>query len=608
MTVELGTLRANRDETAAKLAKAEAKAKELSKAARRADTDPTESLQAKQKVKKLRAALADAEARLEVAAGGSEAAASPAKKDKKRKREEKEKKKEAAAADGEGGDAMEEDARHVSASTKKEEEAEEEGDKPRKAKALKAGETTPEQFRAVHDIHVPAGAPAPYQQFTDAPFPEALQAALLGQGYAAPTPIQAQSWPVAIGGKDLIAIAKTGSGKTAGFMLPALIRVAQEGSTEPPRSERTAEGFWRTEAIAPRVLVIAPTRELAQQIGAEAIKFSGAANAKVVVLYGGAPKTEQIHAMRKGADCVVATPGRLEDFLKPQNGRDPLITVSHATYVVLDEADRMLDMGFEPSIKAIMDMTPQSGRQTLMFSATWPKEVQRIAKRYTSASAVMIRIGNVNSDKLTCNPNVQQTVEFMREDEKQERLVQILKSELPQGERAIIFAGTKRRCEELNRDLYRAGFKTAGAIHGDKDQWEREQALGKFKTGKAAVLCATDVAARGLDIPDVKAVVVFDLGSSIEDYVHRIGRTGRAGATGRSFAFVTRNNADVAREFCTLLADAKVADVPRELTDLAAAQKGKGGGNNRSRWGGGGGGRGRGGRGGGRGRGGRGRR
>ncbi|XRB10465.1 ATP-dependent RNA helicase DDX5/DBP2 [Pseudoscourfieldia marina] len=468
---------------------------------------------------------------------------------------------------------------------------------------------TSAEYRKTHDIRVDSSVEEPFQTFEDANFQPPLYDALKKQGYLNPTPIQAQAWPVALNGRDLVAVAKTGSGKTCGFMMPALQRIVQEGVAPPPKGYRSQEGYWRTEAVEPSVLVLAPTRELAQQIGEEAVKFTGAAKARVVVLFGGAPKMEQMRAMAQGADVVVATPGRLEDFLYPKNGRDPLIRVHKAKYVVLDEADRMLDMGFEPSIKTILGECPPVGeRQTLMFSATWPKAVQAIARKFTSPGHAQLFIGD-SSQKLVCNPSVEQTVEFIREDAKMDRLVELMRQECGTTERAIVFAGTKRRCEDLNRELTRKGFRSAGAIHGDKLQWEREAALKHFKDGNRPLLVATDVAARGLDIPGVRAVFVYDFPGSTEDYVHRIGRTGRAGATGKAFCFFTRNNADNAKEFCNLLREAKVT-IPEELAQLAAVSKGKknsryggggrgGGGFRGGRGGGGGGGGFRGGRGGG---------
>ena len=249
-------------------------------------------------------------------------------------------------------------------------------------------------FIAEHQIDVPEGAPAPFLTFAEAPFPKRLTQALLKQGYESPSPIQAQAWPIALSGKDIVAVAKTGSGKTCGFLLPALCRVVRDGACAAPEMEMV-DGRFRPAAVTPSAIVLAPTRELAIQIGDECLKFCPAAGAKVVTLYGGASKGDQLRALRAGADVVVATPGRLNDFLAPPPGFSAPVRATHAKYVVLDEADRMLDMGFEPQIRKILKLCP-SARQTLMFTATWPEAVKRSPRssrttRRTCASATAER-------------------------------------------------------------------------------------------------------------------------------------------------------------------------------------------------------------------------
>ena len=471
-------------------------------------------------------------------------------------------------------------------------EGSDERDRPRDDAAAIAA------FVAEHRIKVPEGAPAPFLTFQQAPFPKRLTQALLKQGYTSPSPIQAQAWPIALSGKDIVAVAKTGSGKTCGFLLPALCRVVRDGACAAPEMEMV-DGRFRPAAVTPSAIVLAPTRELAIQIGDECMKFCPAAGAKVVTLYGGASKGDQLRALRGGADVVVATPGRLNDFLAPPPGFSAPVRATHAKYVVLDEADRMLDMGFEPQIKKILKMCP-SARQTLMFTATWPEAVRKIAEQFTS-EPTHVRIGE-GGTRLTANTSITQTVEIIEEEAKLDRAIAVLRANIVDGARGIVFCGTKRRCDFVDRKIKACGLRSAGAVHGDKDQAEREYALDLFRKGKAPVLVATDVAARGLDIPGVSFVLVYDFPLQTEDYVHRIGRTGRAGAVGASHCFFTRDDAPAARELVQILEGA-AQTVPDALRDMAEARvKRKGGGR--------GGGRGRGGfgRGGGRGgRGGRGR-
>ena len=449
-------------------------------------------------------------------------------------------------------------------------------------------------FIAEHQIDVPEGAPAPFLTFAEAPFPRRLTQALLKQGYESPSPIQAQAWPIALSGKDIVAVAKTGSGKTCAFLLPALCRVVKEGACAAPEMEMV-DGRFRPAAVTPSAIVLAPTRELAIQIGDECLKFCPAAGAKVVTLYGGASKGDQLRALRAGADVVVATPGRLNDFLAPPPGFSAPVRATHAKYVVLDEADRMLDMGFEPQIRKILKLCP-SARQTLMFTATWPEAVKKIAAQFTN-DPTHVRIGD-GGMRLTANTSITQTVEILEEESKLDRAIAVLKKNIVDGARGIVFCGTKRRCDFVDRKIKACGLRSAGAVHGDKDQAEREYSLDLFRKGKAPVMVATDVAARGLDIPGVAFVLVYDFPLQTEDYVHRIGRTGRAGAVGESHCFFTQDNAHAAKELVQILEGA-AQEVPDALRDMAERRGGRKGGGGR-------GGRGRGGFGRGGGRGGRG--
>ncbi|KAG6484856.1 hypothetical protein ZIOFF_053381 [Zingiber officinale] len=402
-------------------------------------------------------------------------------------------------------------------------------------------------------------------------------------GFSSPTPIQAQTWPVALQNRDIVAIAKTGSGKTLGYLIPAFIHL---------RCCRNNPQF------GPTVLVLAPTRELASQIQDEALKFCRSSRISCACLYGGAPKGPQLKEIERGADIVIATPGRLNDFLEMKK-----ISFRQVSLLVLDEADRMLDMGFEPQIMKIVNEIPPH-RQTLMYTATWPKEVRKIANDLLK-NPVQVNIGNV--DELVANKSITQHIEVVAPMDKQRRLEQILGTQ-ERGSKIIIFCSTKRQCDQLARSLGRAFG--AISIHGDKSQGERDHVLSQFRTGRAPILVATDVAARGLDIKDIRVVINFDFPTGIEDYVHRIGRTGRAGATGVAYTFFTDQDWKHAGDLVKVLEGANQR-VPLEIREMV----GRGGPllsrsrNEPNRWdtgegnGGGGGGRwnARGGRGGGRG-------
>ncbi|KAK6153076.1 hypothetical protein DH2020_012715 [Rehmannia glutinosa] len=376
-------------------------------------------------------------------------------------------------------------------------------------------------------------------------------------GFSAPTPIQAQSWPVALQGRDIVAIAKTGSGKTLGYLIPGFIHLKERRNN--PR-------------LGPTVLVLSPTRELATQIQDEAVKFGRSSKITCTCLYGGAPKGPQLKDLDRGVDIVVATPGRLNDILEMRR-----VTLHQVSYLVLDEADRMLDMGFEPQIRKIVKEVP-SRRQTLMYTATWPKEVRRIAADLL-VNPVQVNIGNV--DELAANKAITQYVEVMSPMDKRPRLEQILRSQEP-GSKIIIFCSTKRMCDQLAGNLTRQFG--AAAIHGDKSQSERDHVLNQFRTGRSPVLVATDVAARGLDIKDIRVVINYDFPTGVEDYVHRIGRTGRAGATGVAYTFFCDYDSKHASDLVKLLEGANQS-VPDEVRDMASRGGGGGMARGRRQWG-----------------------
>ncbi|KAK4265971.1 hypothetical protein QN277_026950 [Acacia crassicarpa] len=383
--------------------------------------------------------------------------------------------------------------------------------------------------------------PPPFMTFDAAGFPPEILREIYSAGFSTPTPIQAQTWPVALQGRDIVAIAKTGSGKTLGYLIPAFMILRQ-------RHNNPLNG--------PTVLVLAPTRELATQIQDEAMKFGRASRVSCTCLYGGAPKAHQLKELDRGADIVVATPGRLNDILEMKK-----INFEQVSLLVLDEADRMLDMGFEPQIRKIVNEIPPR-RQTLMYTATWPKEVRKIAGDLL-VNPIQVNIGNV--DELAANKAITQYVEVVPQMEKQRRLEQIIRAQ-ERGSKVIIFCSTKRLCDQLARNIGR-NFGAA-VIHGDKSQGERDWVLNQFRTGKSPILVATDVAARGLDIKDIRVVINYDFPTGIEDYVHRIGRTGRAGATGLSYTFISEQDWKHAGDLIKVLEGANQL-VPPELRQMA---------------------------------------
>ncbi|KAL8153868.1 hypothetical protein V2J09_011628 [Rumex salicifolius] len=406
-----------------------------------------------------------------------------------------------------------------------------------------------------HEITVVGGsAPPPFTSFEATGLPSEILREVRMAGFSSPTPIQAQSWPIALQGRDIVAVAKTGSGKTLGYLIPGFVHLKR---------------VHNNPQLGPTVLVLSPTRELATQIQAEAVKFGKSSGISCACLYGGAPKGPQLNSLSRGIDIVVATPGRLNDILEMKR-----ISLHQVSYLVLDEADRMLDMGFEPQIRKIVNEVPNR-RQTLMYTATWPKEVRKIAADLL-ANPIQVNIGNV--DELVANKSITQYIEVITPMEKQRRLEQILRSQEP-GSKIIIFCATKRMCDMLARNISRQF--SAAAIHGDKSQADRDYVLSQFRSGSSPVLVATDVAARGLDVKDIKIVVNYDFPTGIEDYVHRIGRTGRAGASGEAYTFFCDQDSKYASDLVKILEGAN-QKVPQEVRDMASRG---GGGMVRRRWG-----------------------
>lgn len=384
--------------------------------------------------------------------------------------------------------------------------------------------------------------PKPFTTFNSCGFPKPIMATLFSLGFAAPTPIQAYCWPVAGGGRDVVGIAKTGSGKTLAFLLPPFTTFL---------GSRPGYG--------PNMLVMAPTRELACQIQLEAERFGKRVDIYSVCVYGGAPRGPQLRELRAGAHLVVGTPGRLNDYL--EGGE---LTLENCKNLVLDEADRMLDMGFEPQIRTLIKAIPRD-RQTMMFSATWPREVRNLAQDYLHRP-VYIQIG---SHEATANKDITQEVVICSgQREKSENLLEIL-TKIDRAERVIVFTNTKKLCESLASELWSSRIHCV-TIHGDKEQRDRDQALHSFKTGRTPVMLATDVAARGLDIKGVKLVVNYDVAPCPDDHIHRIGRTGRAGVPGRAVTFLDHRESKEAREVMRSMEKAGQR-VPENLRELADA-------------------------------------
>jgi ATP-dependent RNA helicase RhlE len=346
--------------------------------------------------------------------------------------------------------------------------------------------------------------------FTNLGLNESLLKAIKDQGYDTPTPIQQQAIPVVIEGKDVLAAAQTGTGKTAGFTLPLLERLSE---THPKMGKKQI-----------RVLVLTPTRELAAQV-AESIKTYGKyMKYSSTVIYGGVGINPQLATIRKGVDIVIATPGRLLDIAGQQG-----IDFSALETLVLDEADRMLDMGFIHDIKKLMKMMPKK-RQTLLFSATFSKEIKQLASGLLK-DPVLVEVAREN----TTAEQISQVVHYVDKSRKRELLSQLIKTK--NWRQVLVFTRTKHGANRLTKQLEETGI-SAAAIHGNKSQGARTKALASFKANEIRVLVATDIAARGIDIDQLPHVVNYELPNVPEDYVHRIGRTGRAGQSGEAVSLV----------------------------------------------------------------------
>ncbi|XP_051753232.1 DEAD-box helicase 3 X-linked b isoform X4 [Ctenopharyngodon idella] len=437
-------------------------------------------------------------------------------------------------------------------------------------------------FEKYDDIPVEAtghNCPQHIESFHDLEMGEIVMGNIALSRYTRPTPVQKYAIPIIKSKRDLMACAQTGSGKTAAFLLPVLSQIYTEGPGEALQAVKNSaqeNGKYGRRKQYPIALVLAPTRELALQIYDEARKFAYRSHVRPCVVYGGADIGQQIRELERGCHLLVATPGRLVDMM--ERGK---IGLDYCNYLVLDEADRMLDMGFEPQIRRIVEqdtMPPKGLRQTMMFSATFPKEIQILARDFLE-EYIFLAVGRVGST----SENITQKVVWVEENDKRSFLLDLLNAtvipsevqdntgenvEKPGKESlTLVFVETKKGADALEDFLYREGYACT-SIHGDRSQRDREEALHQFRSGRCPILVATAVAARGLDISNVKHVINFDLPSDIEEYVHRIGRTGRVGNLGLATSFFNDKNGNITKDLLDILVEAK-QEVPSWLESLA---------------------------------------
>lgn len=389
--------------------------------------------------------------------------------------------------------------------------------------------------------------PYPVMKWSQCGLPASCLEVIKKLNYTAPTSIQAQAIPAIMSGRDIIGVAKTGSGKTIAFLLPLFRQIKDQRPLE------QMEG--------PMALVMTPTRELAVQIHRECKPFLKALNLRAVCAYGGSPIKDQIAELKKGAEIIVCTPGRMIDLLTANSGR--VTNLKRVTYLVLDEADRMFDMGFEPQVmKIVNNIRPD--RQTVLFSATFPKQMDSLARKILN-KPLEITVGG----RSVVAPEITQLVEVRTEDTKFNRLLQILGEQMndDQNARILVFVDRQEHADNLMKDLLKKNYMT-GTLHGGKDQVDRDQTIADFKNGVITIVIATSVAARGLDVKQLKVVINYDAPNHMEDYVHRAGRTGRAGNKGTCITFITpdqeRYSVDIFRAL-----KASNAEVPPELEALA---------------------------------------
>ncbi|KAE8268119.1 hypothetical protein A4X09_0g4233 [Tilletia walkeri] len=419
--------------------------------------------------------------------------------------------------------------------------------------------------------------PRPLRSWKESSIPQLILQAIETIGYKDPSPIQRQAIPIGLQNRDLIGIAETGSGKTASFVIPMLAYI----SDLPPLTDENRH-------LGPYALILAPTRELAQQIESETNKFASELNLTCVSIVGGRDLQDQAHNLRNGCEIIIATPGRLKDLLERH-----VVVLSQCTYVVMDEADRMVNEGWEEQLNFILDSLPVSNlkpdtedaedplsrlggggggegkvqkyRVTMLYSATMPPSVERIARTYLRRPAT-ITIGDANQAVGT----VEQNVEFINgEEKKKARLLSILSSGFQPP--IIVFVNQKKTADMIGRYIQNAGWSTA-ILHSGKTQPQREAALESLRSGDCPVLVATDLAGRGIDVPNVSLVINFQMSNAIEAYVHRIGRTGRAGKRGTAVTFLDGGDEEVMYDLKMEIGRSPVSRVPNELARHPAAQ------------------------------------
>ncbi|KAK9466515.1 P-loop containing nucleoside triphosphate hydrolase protein [Lipomyces arxii] len=430
-------------------------------------------------------------------------------------------------------------------------------------------------FKEDFNISTKGGAvPNPMRSWDESGLPPAILRTIEEVGYKEPSAIQRAAIPIALSCRDVIGVAETGSGKTASFVLPLLSYIIEL----PALNEIT-------KADGPYAIILAPTRELAQQIETETRKFCSQLGFRCVSIVGGHTIAEQSLNLQGGAEIVIATPGRLVDCIERR-----VLVLSQCCYVVMDEADRMIDLGFEEQVNKILEALPVTNlkpdtddaenvqqmskylggkdryRQTMMYTATMPPAIERMTKQYMRRPATVV-IGNAGQAVET----VEQRVEFVgTEEKKKRRMAEILNS----GEfkaPIIVFVNIKKNCDSIARELTRMGWK-AVTLHGGKSQDQREAALQQLRDGDAEALVATDLAGRGIDVPDVSLVLNFNMAKSIEDYTHRIGRTGRAGKSGVAITFLTNDDQETFYALKQMLSNSTLSKVPEELRRHEAAQ------------------------------------
>ncbi|PAV83585.1 hypothetical protein WR25_26325 [Diploscapter pachys] len=430
-------------------------------------------------------------------------------------------------------------------------------------------------FREDFNITIKGGkVPKPLRAWDESGLPEEVLSAINKVGYTEPTPIQKQGIPIGLQNRDIIGVAETGSGKTAAFLIPLLVWI--NGLPKMERQEHYDLG--------PYAIIMAPTRELAQQIEEETNKFGELLSIRTVSVIGGASREDQGMKLRCGVEIVIATPGRLLDVLENR-----YMQLAQCTYVILDEADRMLDMGFEPEVQKVLEYLPASNlkpdtddaetettlmkafstrdkyRQTVMFTATMSPAIERLARQYLRRPAV-VYIGSAGKP----TERVEQIVYVIPEEAKRKKLVEVLEQRFEPP--IIIFVNQKKGADMLAKGLTNLGFNPT-VLHGGKGQDAREYALNALKDGSKDILVATDVAGRGIDVKDVSLVLNYDMAKSIEDYTHRIGRTGRAGKHGKAITFLTPDDNAVFYDLKQVLIESPVSVCPPELANHPDAQQ-----------------------------------